>query len=91
MTMHSITITVSGKVQGVYFRQSTKEMALLVGISGEVKNKVDGSVFITATGTYEQLNQLIAWCRQGPTKARVTGIEVQDIDLQQFDGFSVRR
>jgi acylphosphatase len=89
--MQTITITVSGKVQGVYYRQSTKEMATTLGITGYVKNLVDGNVYIVATGTKEQLDKLIAWCRQGPSKARVTGVEVQESPLLEFDGFSIQR
>lgn len=89
--MLTITITVSGKVQGVYYRQSTKETATALGITGEVKNLLDGSVYIVATGTKEQLDKLIAWCRQGPPKARVTGVEVQELPLLQIDGFSIHR
>ncbi len=89
--MQTITITVSGKVQGVYYRHSTKEMATTLGITGYVKNLVDGNVYIIATGTKEQLDKLAGWCRQGPTKASVAGIEVQESPLLQFDGFSIQR
>ncbi len=87
----TISITVSGKVQGVFFRQSTKEIAMSIGITGEVRNLTDGNVFVVATGTKEQLDKLIAWCRQGPLKARVTDIEVQESSLQQFHNFSIKR
>ncbi len=89
--MLTFSITVSGKVQGVYYRQSTKEMAISLGITGEVRNLTDSSVYILATGTKKQLDKLVAWCRQGPAKARVTDIEVQEISLQQFDGFLIVR
>ncbi len=88
--MLTISITVSGKVQGVYYRQSTKETATALGITGEVKNMIDGSVSIVATGTKEQLAKLIAWCWQGPPKARVTGVQVQESDLLKFDRFSIQ-
>ena len=55
----TISITVSGKVQGVFFRQSTKENALKLGITGEVRNTEDGKVFITATGSKDQLDKYI--------------------------------
>ena len=89
--MLTITITVSGKVQGVYFRQSTKEIAISIGITGEVRNLANGNVYIVATGTKEQLDKLITWCRQGPSKARVTGIEIQDSILLEFNSFSIQR
>ena len=83
--MLTITITVSGKVQGVYFRQSTKEIAISIGITGEIRNLANGNVYIVATGTKEQLDKLITWCRQGPPKASVTGIDIQESPLLQFD------
>jgi acylphosphatase len=89
--MLTFSITVSGKVQGVYFRQSTKEMAIAFGLTGLVKNLADGSVYIIATGTKEQLEKLVAWCKQGPAKASVTDIEVIEISIQHFDGFSIVR
>jgi len=89
--MKTISVTVSGKVQGVWFRQSTRERALILGITGEVRNLADGRVSIIATGSKEHLEKLVSWCRQGPEKARVTGIEVQDIRFQQFEGFAIVR
>ena len=59
--LQTISITISGLVQGVYYRQSTKEKALELGIAGIVKNLPDGNVFILATGTGEQLDQLVQW------------------------------
>ena len=49
-------------MQGVYYRQSTKEKALELGISGIVKNLPNGNVQILATGTDDQLDQLVQWC-----------------------------
>jgi len=89
--MQTITITVSGKVQGVFFRQSTKEIAISIGLTGEVRNLSTSDVYIIATGTKEQLDKLADWCRQGPPKARVANIEIQESPLLIFDGFSIKR
>lgn len=89
--MFSISITVSGKVQGVYYRQSTKEMAISLGITGQVKNLKDGSVFIIATGIREQLNKLVDWCRQGPSKANVKSLVIEELPFQEFGKFSIER
>ena len=89
--MQTISITVSGKVQGVFYRQSTKEKATALGITGSVKNLKDGNVFIVATGTKEQLDALVAWCRQGPPKAKVADVVTMDMALQYFDEFSILR
>ena len=87
----TISILVSGKVQGVFFRQGTKELAGLEGITGEVSNTPDGKVFIQATGTPAQLGKLLEWCRQGPPKAIVTSVEQKEIPLQSFTGFRIVR
>jgi acylphosphatase len=87
----TVSIIVRGKVQGVFYRQSSREKALHVGITGRVMNHADGSVHILATGTPEQLDNFIAWCRQGPPKARVTDVSVEKVRLQNFDTFSIHR
>ncbi len=89
--LQTISITISGRVQGVFFRHSTKETARRLNITGEVKNLPDGNVAIIATGTKEQLDQLIKWCKQGPPKANVTGIEIKNLSLQEFANFNIVR
>jgi acylphosphatase len=88
---HTISIKVSGKVQGVFFRQSTKEKARELGITGFVRNEADDTVLIKATGTEEQLEQLKDWCKTGPPKARVSGIEITRLPLERFDSFFIER
>lgn len=58
--MRHINVTVSGRVQGVYFRASTKEVADSLGISGFVKNQPDGSVYLEAEGESEILDSFLA-------------------------------
>ena len=78
-------------MQGVFFRQSTQEKANQLGIKGTVKNCEDDSVEIIATGTKEQLDKLVAWCREGPPKATVINVTTQELSLQQFYNFSIIR
>jgi acylphosphatase len=89
--LQTFSIIVTGKVQGVYYRQSAKEKALELGLTGFVKNQPDGSVFIQASGTAGQLNQLVAWCRQGPARAQVISVQVEHIEPRAFIGFTVER
>jgi len=89
--LQTIEINVSGRVQGVFYRQSTKEKAVELGIKGKVMNLDNGNVKIIATGTKEQLNKLIDWCKTGPPKARVTHVDVQELPLQSFENFSIVR
>lgn len=89
--LQTISITVSGIVQGVFYRQSTKEKALELGIAGIVKNLADGNVFILATGTNEQLDQLVQWCKRGPRNAQVTSVNVEKMEVQEYFGFTITR
>ena len=89
--LQTIEINVSGRVQGVFYRQSTKEKAVELGIKGKVMNLDNGNVKIIATGTKEQLNKLIDWCKTGPPKARVTHVDVRELSLQSFENFSIVR
>lgn len=87
--VETFSIIVDGIVQGVYYRQSTKAKATELNITGEVKNKKDGSVQIIATGTTTQLKKLIEWCSKGPERAIVTNVKVEKIPLQIYSGFNI--
>lgn len=88
---HSISITVTGKVQGVYYRQSAKEKALELGLTGQVKNLRDGNVHIMVTGTREQLEVFTDWCKKGPPRAIVAKVEIIELPLKLFNHFMVVR
>jgi acylphosphatase len=87
----TVSIIVTGKVQGVFFRQSTREIATILGINGEVKNMPDESVHIIATGSADQIEQFLQWCRQGPPKAKVSDVTVEEMPLKSFDKFAIAR
>ena len=87
----TIHLIIEGKVQGVFYRQSTREKATQLGITGTIRNLKDGSVEIIATGTPEQLEQLTQWCNQGPPKAVVTNIKSTPLPLQSFNNFIITR
>lgn len=84
-------IIVKGKVQGVYFRQTTLETASALNIVGTVRNLKDGSVEIVATGTGESVQKLITWCHTGPSRAKVEEVIVQELQVQEFLSFSINR
>jgi len=89
--VQTFVIVISGKVQGVFYRQSAKQKALALGITGIVKNLPDGNVLLVATGTADQLNKLVDWCRQGPPAARVTDVKVQQEEAHHYIGFTIQR
>ena len=71
---------VSGRVQGVYFRDSCQQMARRLGVRGWVRNTDDGRVEAAMEGTREAVGQLVAWCHRGPRRAVVSGVSVTDED-----------
>ncbi len=79
----------AGRVQGVYFRGSTRERARELGLSGHAINRSDGRVEVLACGGVEALKQLEAWLWQGPPAAQVTRVESQPLAWQLFEGFTV--
>ncbi|HTJ48055.1 MAG TPA: acylphosphatase [Cyclobacteriaceae bacterium] len=86
-----LSIRVAGKVQGVYFRASTKEKADELGIVGIVRNERDGSVYIEAEAEEEILKSFVAWCQQGPRAARVDLCDIKESELKGYTQFSVNR
>jgi acylphosphatase len=87
MNMKHANITVSGLVQGVFFRDETKKKAHELGLSGYVENHPDGTVYIEAEGEESKLDELVAWCRIGPKMAKVSKVEVTDGPLKNFTSF----
>lgn len=87
----TISIRVQGKVQGVYYRQSTREKAVELAITGFVRNDPDGTVYIIATGDAEKLQALVEWCKKGPSRAVVTNVETSILDTRSFTGFLITR
>lgn len=81
---------VRGRVQGVFFRASTREQALKLGISGHAKNLADGSVEVLASGPGQALDALQEWLRQGPPSARVENVTREAMPDQAMQGFITR-
>ena len=90
MSKKAVEITVRGKVQGVGFRFYTQRKAGELNINGFVINQTDGSVYIEAEGTPEQLEQFILWCEDGPSWARVTNMAKQEVPVTGFEGFRIK-
>lgn len=88
--LKTISVKVYGKVHGVFFRQSTKEKANTLGLTGWVKNQPDGSVHIAVSGEPETLDEFVAWCKQGSPRAQVENILIETLDTVQFDRFSIK-
>lgn len=89
--MKRIAITVSGKVQGVFYRASTEKEAKKIGLAGFVRNESSGNVYIEAQGTEKQLAEFVKWCKRGPERARVDEIITDSIPLVEETAFRVVR
>ena len=83
-------VFVSGKVQGVYFRQNTKEVAAKHNVAGWVRNLPDGRVEAIIEGDEVNINQVIEWCHVGPPKAKVEDVSVKfEKYTGEFAGFDI--
>ena len=82
-------VHVSGKVQGVFFRASTQQQAIELGISGYAKNLTDGDVEVLACGEPEVLEQLLTWLHNGPSNADVSGVKVTEVVWQEHPYFAI--
>jgi len=85
--MPSARFIVSGKVQGVFYRASTRAQALRLGLAGHAKNRSDGSVEVLASGAAGALDALECWLRQGPPAAKVDTVSREDLPEQELHGF----
>jgi acylphosphatase len=90
MTKH-IDIIVRGRVQGVFFRGSTKAVADQLGVKGYVRNESTGDVFIAAEGDKVSLEMFLDWCNEGPENAQVTSVESHEGELKNYRNFEVTK
>ena len=86
-----IRIFVTGRVQGVFFRQSTRVMAIKNNVNGWVRNLDDGRVEIVAEGEKQNIDNLTNWCKTGPANSRVDEFEFSEENYtDEFENFEVR-
>lgn len=80
-----------GRVQGVFFRNNTKNVAIKLGLTGWVRNLNDGSVEVVAEGDKEKLKKLISFIKKGPNFAKVSDIKINWYDYKhEFDSFEIK-
>ncbi|TDG37741.1 acylphosphatase [Pedobacter changchengzhani] len=87
--MKHIKIKIKGKVQGVFFRASTKAVADQMGVKGFVKNEKDGSVYVEAEADEITLDVFKEWCNEGPEKSKVENVEIIEGELKNYRNFDV--
>jgi acylphosphatase len=87
-----VSLKITGRVQGAYFRASAQQEAAKLGLTGWVMNCADGSVAALAEGNRVELEKFIAWCHDGPPGARVAAVNVDwQTAVGEFAGFGIRR
>ncbi|MHA4894254.1 acylphosphatase [Pedobacter sp. PWIIR3] len=89
MSKIHLDIRITGNVQGVTFRETTKYVADQSGIRGLVRNEMDGSVYIEAEGEQWELDSFIEWCNDGPDRAKVEHCEVTTGPVKDFKDFVI--
>lgn len=89
MSKRRVHVWVSGRVQGVFFRNSTQDAAVQKGVAGWVKNLPDGRVEAVFEGDHDRVEDMVNWCRSGSSFARVDNLEVKEEeylgDLMEFE------
>ena len=83
-------VSVSGRVQGVYYRATTREQAGERGVDGWVRNLDDGRVEAVFEGSEEAVEAMVEWCHEGSSRARVEDVDVEYEDPEGLGGFEVR-
>jgi acylphosphatase len=87
--MRCVRVRISGRVQGVFFRASCARLAEELGLSGWVRNRPDGDLEAVFQGPDRAVDDMLAWCREGPPHARVAGVDVRAEPLLSQTGFRV--
>ena len=89
--MPTIHLLIKGKVQGVFYRATAKQIANELGVTGWIKNTREGNVEATVSGNEQQLVNFEKWCKQGPVKAAVDEVIVTQKEETAFSGFTIVR
>lgn len=85
------SIRVTGRVQGVFFRAAAAEQGRALGLTGEARNRQDGSVQIEVEGRVAGLERFRQWCLHGPPNAEVSGVEVAESEMRNYPPGSFER
>ena len=83
-------VYVSGRVQGVYYRAAARDAALLLGVTGWVRNLPDGRVEAVFEGDEDAVEAAGEWCRHGPPAAEVISVDVVGENTEGLEGFAIR-
>lgn len=88
----TVHVLIKGRVQGVFFRGSTRSMAESLGLNGYVRNLPNGDVEALFQGPASAVKQAVNWCRKGPPTANVSSVGTNWLDTADiYDSFIIRR
>ena len=82
-------VFVTGRVQGVWYRQSCAHEATARGVRGWARNLADGRVEVWLEGPRGDVDRVVAWCRHGPPRAVVAGLTIEDVTVTGRPGFEI--
>lgn len=86
-----VHVFISGRVQGVWFRASTRQKAQQLGLTGWVRNTSDGKVEAVFEGEENKINEMIKWCHRGSSLSKVKNVEIKKQNpTNEFDDFSIK-
>jgi acylphosphatase len=83
-------VVAHGRVQGVFFRDSMRERAQSIGVTGWVTNRPDGAVEAVLEGNGDSVESMVRWMQEGPRRAEVDRVEVSEEEPEGLEGFEVR-
>lgn len=89
-SMKRYIIRVTGKVQGVFFRDTARQVATRLGLTGFARNEPDGSVYIEAEGDDAALREFLKWCPEGSQYAEVENVEHSEHQAVGHEGFDIK-
>ena len=91
MKKKNYKLHITGRVQGVFYRKSTQETAVELGLKGWVRNEADGTVKVEVEGSEDQLKEFVDWCKEGPPAAKVENVDIEESALKGYRSFEVIR
>ena len=87
--LRAARVLVYGRVQGVFFRDTCARQARSEGVAGWIRNRADGRVEAWFEGRPQAVENMVTWCRQGPSRAQVDGVEVSEENPASLDVFRI--
>ena len=83
-------VVITGKVQGVFFRDTCARRARAERVAGWVRNRADGAVEAWFEGDPQAVENLLTWCREGPRRAVVEGVDQREVEAAGLEGFGIQ-